>query len=411
MKIQPITPLSANWARQRCFYIDLLAVLLCATGTLTRRQLAGVDNLVSLESQLLLVGALEGRSGQGHEAGTGRLEDAEGSDELQEGVDSGRFGRTVTRQVSKKKKRRRKKETKGTNQNLDRKNLHFNDAADSTNIKHLAAKLVGKVGNRLEMLVLVAERLGRRELAGVKVGRCALLQALLVLVDQVRVGGRGVGVARRDLAVVRQELLKVLGAEDVDLGEEQLALNKGGARVVEHGPDGDEVLELAAGLLDDTVLARQHNGHAREVLDLGVADDERVNVEAAGGENARQAGQNARLVLDKAVEDVTLGGCHGRGGRLVEDVGDGGLGGPGRGRLSERERRRPAAEGLVGNGRGRRGAGRVVADGAGREGAAGGGCPAQRRSQGSQRGHCLSYFSISVAGYRETRKVKKERRK
>ena len=107
------------------------------------------------------------------------------------------------------------------------------------------------------------------------------------------------------------------------------------------------VLQLAAGLLDDAVLACKDDGHAGEVDDLGAADDEGVDVEAAGGENAGHAGENARLVLHEAVEDVALRRGGRWGGRLVEDVGDGGLCGPGGRGVSRRQGRLAAAEGLV----------------------------------------------------------------
>ena len=117
--------------------------------------------------------------------------------------------------------------------------LHFDDAADSTNVEHLAAELVSKVGDGLEMLVLVTEGFRGGELAGMEIASGTLLERLLVLVVELGVGGRRLGVAGGDLAVVGEQLLKVLGAEDVDLGEEQLALDEGGAGVVEDGPDGD----------------------------------------------------------------------------------------------------------------------------------------------------------------------------
>lgn len=47
--------------------------------------------------------------------------------------------------------------------------------------------------------------------------------------------GRGQDVG----ALVGELVFKVLGAEDRDLGEDELALDRLGARVVEDGPDGD----------------------------------------------------------------------------------------------------------------------------------------------------------------------------
>ena len=56
---------------------------------LTRGQRADVDGLVGLLHDGLLVDAVQGGTGQGHEAGTRRLEDTEGANELEEGVDPG----------------------------------------------------------------------------------------------------------------------------------------------------------------------------------------------------------------------------------------------------------------------------------------------------------------------------------
>lgn len=62
---------------------------------LTRRQLADIDGLVGLLRHGILIHAVEGRPGQGHETGTSRFENAEGGDELEEGVNPGLFGGTV----------------------------------------------------------------------------------------------------------------------------------------------------------------------------------------------------------------------------------------------------------------------------------------------------------------------------
>ncbi len=163
--------------------------------------------------------------------------------------------------------------------------------------------------------MLETQSLGDDKLAWVEVVGL-LAEGLLVLVLlAVNLGG--------DLAVVSEQLVEVLWAENVDLGEQQLALDEWCLGVFKDGPDWDEILELAACLLNNTVLAGEDNGHAGEILDFGVADDQRVNVEAAGGKNARDARQNTWLVLDKAVEDVTFWWCLRWCWSLVEDVGDG----------------------------------------------------------------------------------------
>lgn len=171
------------------------------------------------------------------------------------------------------------------------------------------------------MLVLVTQSLADNQPARVEVLR-HLLQARLRS-SRGRLGSLS---RSRDLPVVGEELLKVLGTKNVDLGEEKLALDESRVCVVQNGPYGDEILELATGLLDDAVLPGKHDGHAGEVLYFGVADDEGVDVEAAGGENAGNAGEDAGLVLDEAVEDMALRRGDGGGGGLVEDVGHSCLG-------------------------------------------------------------------------------------
>lgn len=190
-----------------------------------------------------------------------------------------------------------------------------------------------------------------------------------------------------NLTVVRQQLLEVLRAEDVDLGQEQLTLNQSSVAVVQDGPDRDKVLKLATSLLNNTVLSGQDDGHARQVFDLGVAHDERVNVEAAGSKNTREPGQDTRFVLDQAIEDMALGRLHGRGRGLVEDVGHGSLGGPGWRRVGYRQRSRTVSQSFVGDGRGRA-VGRVVSNGTERAPGGSGRDPADGcAATDSERGH------------------------
>lgn len=197
------------------------------------------------------------------------------------------------------------------------KDLHLNDATRSTNIQHLASKLVCEVGDGLQVFVLVSEGLTGSQLARVEVlGRflkCSLKLAALYL-------------AVAHLAVVGQQFLKELGSKNVDLGEEQLTLDQSSIAVVQDSPDRHQIFQLTSGLLDNAVLTSQDNGHAGQVFHLGVAHDQRVNVEASSGENTRKTRQHTRLVLDQTVEDVALRGRHGRRGHLIQNVGDGGLG-------------------------------------------------------------------------------------
>jgi hypothetical protein len=187
--------------------------------------------------------------------------------------------------------------------------LHLNNAVVSANVQNLAAELVSQTSDSIQVLVLVAQGLTLGKVAGVVLlGRVILVG---VLVQGVGRGG--------DLAVVLEKLLEELRTKDRDLSQKQLTLHKGGFGVVQHSPDRDEVVQLAASLLDNTVLALQHDGHAREILNLSVANDQTVDVEAACGQDTRHTGQHTGLVLHEAVQNVSLGWVGGGHGCLIEN--------------------------------------------------------------------------------------------
>ena len=48
-------------------------------------------------------------------------------------------------------------------------------------------------------------------------------------------------------------------------------MDEGCVGVVQDSPDGYEVIKLSTSLLNDTVLALKHNGHARKIFDFGIA--------------------------------------------------------------------------------------------------------------------------------------------
>ncbi|KAI9158453.1 putative ornithine carbamoyl transferase [Paramyrothecium foliicola] len=208
-------------------------------------------------------------------------------------------------------------------------------------IENLASELVGKVCDTLQVLVLVPQSLTSSE-----PGRMEILGCFLERLLPIGLAILQIFLASSDLAVMRQEFLEVFGTEN-----QQLTLHKSGIAVVEHGPYRNEVLELPTGLLDDTILAGEDDGHAGKILDLSAADDQRINVEASCGKNTGKARQNTRLVLDKAVENVALGRGHGRRRGLVEDVGDCSLSGPCWRSIGHGQRSRASSQGLVGDGR------------------------------------------------------------
>lgn len=244
---------------------------------LTRGQRGLVNDLLGLLDVVFLRG-LQGSSGQGHHSGSSHLENTKGLEQVQE------RGNTL-----------------GLGAQLDN-NVSLGDIED------LTAKLVGQLGDGVQVLVLVSQSLGDSDLVGVEV---SLQLSILELVT-----------------VVGQEILEVLGAENGDSGKQKLSLDDGSVGVVQYSPDGDKVLDLSSGLLDDSVLASQHDGHSRQIVNLSVADNQRVNVEASRSKGSGNSGQHTRLVLNETVENMSLDGSLGGHGSLVENRGDSSVGVP-----------------------------------------------------------------------------------
>jgi len=282
---------------------------------LTRRQGAGIDDISGILLDIL--GRLgQRRTGQSHETGTGGLEDTERTDQLEERVDTAGLGGAVC-EVS-----------QGHDQLvIGRWYLHLHNAVVGANIQNLTAKLMGQAGDSIQVLVLVAQSLAGRQVARVVFNFLNIMSRVLLL----RLGGD-------DLAVVLQQLLEELGSENGDLGKQKLTLNESRFGIVQHSPDGNEIIQLAAGLLDNTVLALQHNGHAREIIDLSVANDQTVNVEAACGQNSGHAGQHTGLVLNQTVQDVAFRRIGRRHRSLVQNGRNGSGSIPLRGGIGDRQR-------------------------------------------------------------------------
>ena len=221
-------------------------------------------------------------------------------------------------------------------------NLHFNNAVVGADVQNLAAELVSQTSDSIEMFVLVSQGLTVRQVTRVEFGLRDLTLGLVLLAFGEFSGGG-------DLAVVLEQFLEELGTQDADLGEEQLALDQSRVGVIKDSPDGDQVVQLTTGLLNDTVLTLQDDGHARQILHLGVTDDETINVEATGGENTRHAGQHTGFVLHQTVQDMALGRVGGRGGSFVENGRNSRRGVPLRRSIGDGQgERRPAMQGLVG---------------------------------------------------------------
>src|ERR1700761_2371011 len=117
---------------------------------------------------------------------------------------------------------------------------------------------------------------------------------------------------KRDVDDVRAEeldrlknLRPVVGV-GADLNEHELALHCLRRLKLDDLDDVDQLVELLGPLLKRMLLAVHHDCHPGNLLVLGRADRERLDVEAASGEQARDADQDAWLVLDKDRESVLL---------------------------------------------------------------------------------------------------------
>ena len=93
-------------------------------------------------------------------------------------------------------------------------------------------------------------------------------------------------------------------------------------------------------------MPRQDYCHAGEVWNFGVTDDEAVDVETTGGEDTGDAGEDARLILHKAIQNVSFWRAGRWEGGFVKDGGDGGWGCEG-GRGGGGKRRSAAVDGFV----------------------------------------------------------------
>lgn len=127
---------------------------------LTRRKLASIDNFVGFLDEGVIGRATEDRPRKGHETCAGRFEDTEGSNELQEGINTTGLGRSVEVEVNQKFSGRIL---------ARKKNLQLNNAGNSADIQDLSAKLMGEICDSLKMLVLVTQSFGSSQLAWVKV--------------------------------------------------------------------------------------------------------------------------------------------------------------------------------------------------------------------------------------------------
>ena len=69
----------------------------------------------------------------------------------------------------------------------------------------------------------------------------------------------------------------------------------------------DELVKLLGNLFEAHLVRFHNDGHARKGLVLGGGDGQRLDVEAATADHARDARQNAAFVLDENGEDMNHG--------------------------------------------------------------------------------------------------------
>ncbi len=157
-----------------------------------------------------------------------------------------------------------------------------------------ATELLGESNDGAHVVRLDTERLGWRErghglLSCSRRGRGggSLAGIGLSFGDELRrVGGAG-GLLG---------LFKVLGAENGDLDEHELALDDLGVGVSQARPRQGRGPRAACEPARSRRPATQHDAHARQIADLGAAHDERIDVEASRGKGSRNARQHTRLV-------------------------------------------------------------------------------------------------------------------
>ena len=110
--------------------------------------------------------------------------------------------------------------------------------------------------------------------------------------------GAEVGDARAE-RVGERDQLGALARRRCDLQQCELALDGLAGNEFLHAEDVDELVHLLLDLLERGQLAVDADRDARDVVPLGRADGEAVDVEAAAREHARDAHQRARLVLNE----------------------------------------------------------------------------------------------------------------
>src|SRR5947209_15923761 len=112
-----------------------------------------------------------------------------------------------------------------------------------------------------------------------------------------RVGAEIDDARAEDLAERHQ--LRPLRRRRRDLHEHELALDRLAGHELRDAQDIHELVHLLLDLLERARGAVDADGDARDVVPLGRADREAVDIESAAREHARDAHEHARLVLDE----------------------------------------------------------------------------------------------------------------
>ena len=162
-------------------------------------------------------------------------------------------------------------------------NSHLDNTVIVTNIQNFSTKLMSQMGDGIKMLHLVSQSLTRGQTTRMVI-RLELQPFPLLRLSSwafFLVDIRGIYRCRH-LPVMLEQLLEEFRTQKVNFGQDKFPLDKGRLSIIQNGPHGNQILKLTTGLFNNSTLTLKHNGHARQILHLGTAHNQAVNVEASG---------------------------------------------------------------------------------------------------------------------------------
>jgi hypothetical protein len=117
---------------------------------------ADINDIFGVFDEAFVVGAEERGAGEGNKSGSSGFEDSEGGDKFHEGVDSDWFCGALWMSIF-------------IVRDWGMLDLHFYDTAISADVQYFPTKLMCKIGNRLQMLMLMSQRLTECQFAWVEI--------------------------------------------------------------------------------------------------------------------------------------------------------------------------------------------------------------------------------------------------